>query len=90
MQSPLPYDDWLRPVLVIVALSIVPSTAFAYVDPGAGALVIQLVLSAAIGAVVYIRRLRATAIRAWEALTGRFRSVTRDASEGSGAGSDPR
>ena len=44
---------WLLPVLLLLA----PSKAQGYVDPGAGAMIWQMLVAAFLGAVFYLRRL---------------------------------
>ena len=44
-------------VLVILILSIQPTTAFAYVDPGSGTFILQLIAAIGVGALFYFRQL---------------------------------
>ncbi len=47
----------LRGMVVLVALwAFYPSTAHAYVDPGAGSLVLQVVAASVLGAVFFIKQ----------------------------------
>lgn len=50
------WRQMLRLVLALeVALFAIPATAYAYIDPGSGGLVLQALMAAVVGAAFYIR-----------------------------------
>jgi hypothetical protein len=55
----------------LAALTLAPSDAHAYIDPGSGSLVYQALLAAALGAGFVFRAARARLIDAWRALRSR-------------------
>lgn len=54
---------WLTLVIALVLSLSSPSPAYAYVDPGAGSLLLQLLLGGVVGLLVFARVLRKKVLR---------------------------
>jgi len=60
--------------LALICLLCGPTPAEAYIDPGTGSIAYQLILAAALGAVFFIRRLRARVYSLVRRMSGRSES----------------
>ena len=83
---PQQHDRAADLLVLVVLLAVLPSDAHAYIDPGSGALVVQLALSAFAGAVFMARRMIG---RAWRAM-GRKRGSSVTARQAPGSDSSGR
>lgn len=58
-------------VMAVSVLAIVPDNAHAYIDPGAGSMVIQALLAALIGVGVFVRQARTVIAAFFKRLMGK-------------------
>jgi len=46
---------WIRGLFIVLIISIIPQNAFAYIDPGTGSYIIQIIIAALVGGLFAIK-----------------------------------
>ncbi len=69
---------WIRGLFIVLIISIIPQNAFAYIDPGTGSYIIQIIIAALVGGLFAIKMFW---IKIKTFITSMFKKKTEDSEQ---------